>query len=168
MSGYGSDAGFQEWLDGMGYELPADAPGLAALRQRGAAYLDGVYGGVWTGYPTGGIDQERQWPRTGAKVDCTRSIDPEAIPLAVVQASYRAAWLEGSTPGVLSSSATSGRRVSRQKVDVLERAFFDDGPAAAGSGSVAFLDGEIDGAMRQFVCETTGGFFIASIGGCCK
>lgn len=165
MAGYGTDQGFTDWLAGMGYSLPVGAPTPAALRARGSAYLDGTYEGIWTGYRTAGVMQERGWPRTGATVACTQPIPSDAIPIAVVEASYRAAYLDALTPGTLSSSATSGQRIAKERVDVIEVAYHNDGSAAAGSGAVGFVDGEIDGAMRAFICEDDGnGFMFESIG----
>lgn len=155
MAGYGDDAGLTAWLAGMGYTLPVGAPTAAVLRQRGSAYLDAIYGGLWEGRPTAGVLQERQWPRTGAKVDCIHAVPDDAIPVAVVNASYRAAWLEASNPGSLSASMTMGQRVAREKVDVIEVAYHNDNVTGAGMGATAYLDSEIDGAMRQFICDKT-------------
>lgn len=161
---YGTDQGFTDWLASMGYALPDGAPTPAVLRTRGSTYLDGTYEGLWTGQRTAGVMQADGWPRTGAKIGCTISIADDAIPLAVVNAAYRAAWLEASAPSALSPSPTVGARVKRQKVDVIEREFFDDGRAAAGAAG-GFIDPEIDGAMRAFICTETGsGLFLMSVG----
>jgi hypothetical protein len=161
---YGDDSGFAAWLATMGHTLPADAPDPAVLRARGSAYLDGTYEGSWTGQRAGGVMQADGWPRTGAKLGCTVAIADDVIPLAVVNASYRAAWLAASAPGALSPAPTAGPRVKRQKVDVIEREFFDDGKAEAGSAG-GFIDPEIDGAMRAFICDgQPSGFFFASVG----
>jgi hypothetical protein len=162
-SSYGSDEGFQAWLAVQGYELPAGAPSSAILRARGSAYVDG-YEVYWTGHRTGGVMQELGWPRSCATINCTIVIPNDVIPPAVVNAAYRAAWLEAVTPGILAGPvATPGKRVKRQKVDVIEREFFDDGKAKLGSGP-SFIDSMIDGALRQFICDTTGGAFMWSLG----
>jgi|TARA_R100000479_G_scaffold176487_1_gene131333 hypothetical protein len=161
---YGTDQGFQDWLDANGYTLPDDAPAPAVLRARGTNYIDGLYEFHWDGRRTDGVTQELGWPRTGARLHCRTIIADDAIPVAVVNAAYRAAYLEAVTPGVLSSSATAGQRVSREKVDVIEVAYHNDGPASAGSGNVGFVDSEIDGAMRAFICEDVK-FFLRSVGG---
>lgn len=160
---YGTDEGFETWLATMGYTLPDDAPTSAVLRARGSAYLDGTYEAHWCGQRTDGVTQEDGWPRTGAKIHCKTAIATDVIPVAVVTASYRAGWLEASTPGILSGSASGGGRIKRQKVDVVEREFFDDGKAEAGSGGPAFIDAEIDGAMRAFICDEPP-FVLKSIG----
>lgn len=71
---------------------------------------------------------------------------------------YRAAYLADGGATVLFPVQT-GARVKRQKVDVIEREFFDDG-----AGSTGFLDPAINGLMRAFICDTGAGFFFASIG----
>lgn len=160
---YGDDAGFTAYLASFGYTLPA-GPTPAILRARGSAYLDGTYEALWTGQRTGGVMQADGWPRTGAKIGCVTAIADDVTPLAVVNASYRAAWLEASVPGALSPAPSTGARVKRQKVDVIEREFFDDGKAQAGAAG-GFIDPAIDGAMRAFICEDSGsGFLFMSVG----
>lgn len=164
MAAYGTDAGFQAWLAEQGYALPGTAPALAVLRARGSAYVDG-YEVYWTGQRTGGVMQELAWPRTGATVNCTQAIPSDVIPPAVVNASYRAAWLEASTPGILAGPVvTSGTRVKRQRVEgAVEREFFDDGKTEVGSGP-SFIDSMIDGMLSQFVCNDDGAAFLWTLG----
>lgn len=157
MAGYGNDAGLSAWLTDNGYTLPVGAPSLAVLRQRGSAYLDATYAAKLTcSYKTGGIDQERQWPRTGAFVYGGPAIDANAIPLAWVNASYRAAWLEASSPGVLTVTINPSSRVKMQKVDVIQREFFEGGAAAAGIGGLSVIDAEIDGLVGPYLCAYLG------------
>lgn len=163
MAAYGTDAGFQQWLDEQGYALPTTAPSPAVLRARGSAYVDG-YEVYWTGQRTGGVMQELAWPRTGATVNCTQAIPSDVIPPAVVNASYRAAWLEASTPGILAGpSITTGSRVKREKVDVVEAEYFDDGKAAVGGGP-SFIDSQIDGMLGAFICNDDGAAFLWTLG----
>jgi hypothetical protein len=161
---YGTDQGFTDWLAVQGYTLPETAPSPAVLRARGSAYVDG-YEQFWTGQRTGGVMQELGWPRTGATMNCVTAIPDDAIPPAVVNASYRAAWLEAETPGILAGSTVSaGARVKRQKVDVIEREFFDDGKAEVGGGP-SFIDSQIDGMLSAFICDAKGGAFMWTLGG---
>lgn len=163
MAAYGTDEGFTTWLAEQGHTLPGTAPAPAVLRARGSAYVDG-YEAYWTGARTGGVMQELGWPRAGATSNCTIAVPDDVIPPAVTTASYRAAWLDAVTPGILAGSTTApGGRVKRQKVDVIEREFFDDGKVQTGSGP-AFIDSLIDGALRQFVCDSAGGAFVWSLG----
>lgn len=168
MAAYGTDQGFTDYLASMGYVLPAGAPTPLVLRTRGSAYIDATYEALWTGVRKGGVMQELGWERTGATLNCATPIPDDVIPPAVVNASYRAAWLDAVTPGVLSGSTSGGQRIKRQKVDVIEREFFDDGAATAGSGAGGFIDAEIDGAMRPLICDDEGnGAFMWSLGGKC-
>lgn len=160
---YGDDAGFTAWLASYGYSLPSGSPTEAVLRARGSNYIDAAYEALWTGQRTDGVTQTDGWPRTGATLNCVTAIASDAVPQAVINASYRAAYLEATTSGVLSASFSSGQRVKRQKVDVVEREFFDDGGAKAGS-SGGFVDAEIDGMMRQFICNRATKFMFQSIG----
>ena len=157
---YGTDSSFTDWLDAYGYVLPAGAPPASVLRARGSAYIDGAYEALWTGRRTDGVSQTDAWPRSGAKLNCTVAIADDVIPQTIINASYRAAWLEAETPGTLNASFSAGQRVKRSKVDVIEEEYFDDGSAV--SGSVAgFVDAEIDGMMRPFICKRTGFLFQA-------
>lgn len=163
MAAYGTDEGLTAWLAEQGYILPNDAPSLTVLRARGSVYVDS-YEKFWTGQRTGGVMQELGWPRTGATVNCTIPVPDDLIPLAVIAAAYRAAWLEAETPGILKGSpVTSGSRVKRQKVDTLEREFFDDGKAEVGSGP-SFIDSTIDGLLSAFICDADGGAFMWTLG----
>lgn len=164
MAAYGDDAGFATWLDEQGYVLPGTAPSPAVLRARGSAYVDG-YEAFWTGYRTGVVMQELAWPRTGATVNCVQAIPDDVIPPSVINAAYRAAWLEASTPGILAGPATTpGARVKRQKVDVIEREFFDDGKKEVGGGP-SFIDSQIDGWLSAFICDDSkAGAFMWTLG----
>lgn len=146
MAGYGSDELFADWLAARGRSLPVGAPAAAVLRQLGSDYVDAAYADRWPGRPTGGVDQERAWPRTSAAVNGL-SIPSDAIPVAIVNASYAAAWQEAQKAGALSASVS--RVVTREKIDVLEREY------AEGTGD-AMLDAlprfsEVDGLVRPYV-----------------
>lgn len=164
MAAYGDDAGLTAWLTEQGYTLPATAPSLAILRARGSAYVDG-YEALWTGYRTGGVMQELGWPRIGARVNCVQAIPDNVIPPSVVNASYRAAWLDAETPGVLiGSSASLGARVKRERVEgAVDVEYFDDGKPTAGGG-LTFIDSIIDSTLRAFVCDSKGGAFLWTLG----
>ncbi|WP_305096473.1 DnaT-like ssDNA-binding protein [Croceibacterium aestuarii] len=163
MASYGTDEGFTTWLAEQGYTLPDGAPTSAVLRARGTAYVDG-YEAYWTGTRTDGVAQELAWPRTAATMNCTVAIADDVIPPAVVTATYRAAWLEAQTPGVLIGSAgNAGSRVRRQKVESIEREFFDDGKAEVGSGP-SFIDSQIDGLLSAFICDGKDGPFLWTLG----
>lgn len=125
MAGYGTDEAFDQWLTANGYELSEGALDQAVLRQRGSAYIDGRYGYRFSGQPAGGLSQERAWPRSGATDIYDNSIASDAIPNQVIEASYYAAWFEANSPGSLATITNPSAMVKRQKVDVVEREFFD-------------------------------------------
>lgn len=160
MAGYGSDEGFATWLADNGLTLPVGAPTPAVLRNRGSAWLDATYGSRMTCYArAGGADQERLWPVAGhAKVAS------DAIPIAWVQASYRAAYLHATTAaGGLGGLVNANQRVQKQKVDVIERTFFDNGGTKAGE-VVGVIDTEIDGMVAPYLCSLTANLGIRAIG----
>jgi hypothetical protein len=148
MAGYGTDQGFTDWLADNGYVLPVDAPDPAVLRQRGSAYVDGLYGTQDTtrlrfpGVPTGGVAQDRAWPRSDAYIFMTL-IDPAAIPAAVVEASYFAGLQEATSPGILTASAAAASQIKREKVGPLETEYFAaaDTAASAAMTTFSFIEG---------------------------
>lgn len=124
MAGYGDDAGFAAWLLAEGYVLPGGGPTPAVLRQRGSSYIDGLYGIRFPGKPTGGYAQERAWPRTGATA-YGAAIPDDEIPVPVVNASYYAAYREGTKAGSLAATAQGSKKVASEKVDVIEMKYFE-------------------------------------------
>jgi hypothetical protein len=110
MPGYGTDIGFADYIEANGLEIPAGT--VAAARLRGSVYLDGHYYQRFPGQPTGGIDQERSWPRKSAIDRFGNSIPDSSVPVRVVSASYEATLLELQTPGFFAKTFTE----SEQKV----------------------------------------------------
>lgn len=138
MAGYGSDEDFDAWLAANGYELTEEI-GRSVLRQRGSAYIDGLYGARFSGTPTGGISQERAWPRTGATA-YGAAISDSQIPEAVVQASYAAAYYEDQNPGGLAVAISTAQAVKREKVGSLEVEYFGaDGVTALEAATPTLL-----------------------------
>lgn len=125
MAGYGTDDGFTAYMTANGYTVPAGS--IPAARQRGSAYIDGTFGARFPGYPTGGIEQDRAWPRTGASDAYGNAISSSAIPTIVINASYEAALIELRNPGSLAVNFDPAKRVKRQKVEGIEREFFEGG-----------------------------------------
>lgn len=163
MAGYGTDQRFEDWLTENGHAtLDAGSLTPAMLRQRGSAYLDGTYEARLPGYRTGGLEQERAWPRTGATVS-RQAIPTDVVPLAWEHASYAAALYEAQNPGGLSVATSQAAVIKREKVDVLEVEY------AVGSGN-AVADATIrlslvDGLVAPFLIpENTGGFGLWAVG----
>lgn len=156
MASYGTDAGFQTWLDANGMTLPATAPPLATLRTIGSAYADGAYEyALQCSRRTGGFSQELAWPRTGHSVNGD-AVPSDLIPQAWVNASYRAAYLTAATPGWAQGGQNPNRITKREKAGEVEREFF-----GAGEGSVASraapgfnVDPLIDGWLAMWLCPT--------------
>lgn len=159
MAGYGDDAGLTAWLADNGLTLPGDAPASAVLRQRGSAYVDSTYGDrLRCSDRTGGAEQERAWPRVGHP-----NVASDVVPIAWVHASYRAAYLTATVAGGLSQQINPNNRVIRQKVDVIERQFADNGPVTLGQAA-GVIDPEIDGMVSPYLCSKTAILGIRSIG----
>lgn len=159
MSGYGSDEGFNAWIAENGYTLPDGAPSAAVLRERGSVTIDALYGGRFVGEPTGGVEQERAWPRTGAFAMGV-AIAPDAIPNAVIKASFHAALAASSAVGGSLVVGTPGT-VKRRKVGDVETEFSDGAGAFKASGDVPVTI--LDGLLAPFL-EPEYGFFIRSVG----
>lgn len=167
MAGYGDDSAFAAWLAENGYSLPPGAPAPAVLRQRGSAYLDGLpalTGSAFSGAPTGGYDQERAFPRTGATAH-GMPIPDNVIPSPIIHASYVAAFQEAKLPGSLAPVVTAGRQIKREKVEgAVEREYFQ-GAEGAVANAVPILP-EVTGLIAPFlVVEVEGvGLGLWSIG----
>lgn len=149
MSGYGSDIEFSNFLTSNGLTVP-DSPAPAALRERGSSYIDGVYGPRFPGYPTGGVEQERAWPRTDVTLYGT-AVATDAIPSRVVTASYWAAYYAATRTGGLGAVFVPGQAVKREKVEGLEVEYFE---AADGAGMVGVpIFPEIEGLLGPVLID---------------
>lgn len=153
MAGYGTDVGFQTWLDANGYTLPDNPPSIEVLRERGSNYIDGTYGARFSGVPTDGFAQERAWPRTGA---CAygQSIGDDVTPDAVVKASYVAALADAKAPGSLSVTYTPGTTKVLTKVDKIEWDVIGD---ASEPGAMIPVLSAVEGLLAPFLMPV-GGF----------
>lgn len=126
MAGYGTDEGLETWATDNGYTMPA-TPTSAVLRQKGSVYVDGLYGGRFPGYPVAGIEQDRLWPRTGAEDIYGNAIGASAIPTRVIEAAYFAAYLEGTTPGILTKTFTPSEQKVLTEVKGIKWTIIGDG-----------------------------------------
>jgi len=144
MAGYGDDTEFAAWLTARGYTLPDSAPDAAVLRERGSVYIDGTYAERWPGTPTGGIDQERAWPRTGATDVYGNAIASNAVPTRVEHASYEAAWIEAGKPGSLGRTYTAAQDKVLTQVDKIKWEVVGD---ASGKGANVPVSTVIEGLL---------------------
>lgn len=155
MAGYGDDAAFDAWLAENGYSLPSGAPSQAVLRNRGARYIDGLYGTRFSGYPAAGIGQERAWPRIEAEA-YGAPIGPTVIPSAVIEASYIAAFFEAENPGSLSASGSEASRVKREKVEGAVEVEYQASSGSFSASSLVTLLTDVEGLLAPFLKPTIG------------
>jgi len=144
MAGYGDDGGFTAWLTANGHSLPEGAPSEAVLRQRGSAYIDNTYGLRFPGTPTGGATQERSWPRASATDRWGNALDPNTVPTRVIEASYQAAYLEASTPGILTTTYTPGTNKVLTEVKGIKWQVVGD---AKGTDAMVMISTAIEGLL---------------------
>ncbi|MEM1371474.1 MAG: DnaT-like ssDNA-binding protein, partial [Pseudomonadota bacterium] len=78
----------------------------------------------WPGVPVSGT-QDLQWPRSSATDVYGNQIASESVPQAVINATYEAAIYETNNTGSLNRALVTDAVVKRQKVDVIEREFFE-------------------------------------------
>lgn len=154
MSAYGTDQGFTEWLAAQGLTLPDDAPSVSVLRQIGSTYVDAAYEHMLQcSRRTGGFSQDLAWPRTGHRVN-GQAVPSDFIPPAWVNASYRAAYIQATTPGWATNPVDSTRQTRREKVDVIEREFFAASDAAGSNVAPGMpSDAMINGMVSVWLCS---------------
>lgn len=157
MAGYGSDEEFQSWLASQGFVIPPGSPCASTLRQIGSDYVDAAYGHLlMCSQKTGGWEQERAWPRRGHRVS-GELVPDDLIPQAWINASYRAAYLQATNPGWATNQVTPGRVTKREKVDVIEREFFEADQAGGGASTAPGFpsDAVINGLVLPWLCSNT-------------
>lgn len=153
MAGYGTDAGLNDWLTGQGLELPAGAD-PAVLRQIGSSYLDAAYEGrLSCSSRAGGFEQDLAWPRAGHLLN-GQLVPDTLIPPAWIYASYRAAYLQATTPGWATAGIDASRQTRREKVDSIEREFFASSESAGSAVPPGMpSDSIINGMVLPWLCS---------------
>ena len=154
---YGDDNGLTAWLDANGYTLPAGAPAPAVLRQRGSAYIDGLYGARFSGVPTSGFAQIDAWPRIGAEA-YGQPIPSDMTPVAIEHASYAAAYQEAIKPGSLSVSASQGGALKRKKIDTIEKEYFEGSGDAVADATLKLS--AVEGLLAPFLTVSMPAVFV--------
>lgn len=154
---YGTEQGFQDWLSAQGLTLPEDAPTPAVLLQIGSSYIDSAYEyALACSSRTGGFTQELAWPRRDHRVN-GQLVPDDLIPQQWINASYRAAYLQATNPGWATNTVNPDRVTKREKVDVVEREFFDasqnGGKTDVAPGMPA--DAAINGMVKMWLCANT-------------
>jgi hypothetical protein len=161
MAGYSDDSTFNTWLTDNGYVLPVGAPAPAVLRQRGSQYIDAVYGARFLGSVVD-ASQERQWPREGAIVN-GKLLPSDVVPVAVINASFQAAFQEAVSPGSLSATGTSGSAVKREKIGPIETEYAtasSDGSASSITPLISIVDGMLAPFLRDLTMPYIGIFSV--------
>lgn len=151
---YGTDQAFTDWLASQGLTLPEDAPTPAVLRLIGSSYVDAAYEHLLQcSSRTGGFEQELAWPRTGHKVN-GQTVPSDLIPPAWINASYRAAYLQATSPGWATNSVDATRQTKREKVDTIEREFFASSEAPGSNAAPGMpSDAMINGMVSPWLCS---------------
>src|SRR5690606_30837172 len=155
MAGYGSNDGLDAWLLALGLSLPIGAPSKDVLRQIGSDYVDGAYEPrLQCSTRAGGFAQERAWPRTGHTIN-GQAVPDDLIPTAWINASYRAAYLQATSPGWATGGRDLNRITKREKVEGIEREFFAGGDVASSNAAPGFnVDPLIDGMVPGWLCPS--------------
>lgn len=157
MAGYGDDAKFTAWMASNGYSLPDGGVAVAVLRQRGSAYVDGLYSSRFSGQPTGGFEQERAWPRTGASAS-GQPIPSDVVPVAIEHASYHAAYQEALSPGSLAIAVTAAGALKRKKIGPLEKEYFEGSGDAVADGTLKLS--AVEGLLAPFFAVAFPAIFV--------
>lgn len=110
---YGSAAEFETYHEARGRTIPGtwDGTYIEAALLVASEWIDGKYGDRFYGYPTGGYEQDRQWPRTLAYTNTwpVYVFATDQIPTEVKEATYEAAWREATTQGSLNVDFTPSK-----------------------------------------------------------
>lgn len=154
MAAYGTKEGFVQYATDHGYAFPEGATDtqIAAAMLRGSLVID-RYEPKFSGARTGGYDQARAWPRTGAVTNYGQAIPADDTPKPIIDASYEASFLELITPDSLSPVVTGNAVTKREKVGELEIEYAVSSSSSA-ADVVAFATPVvtmIEGLLWQFM-----------------
>ena len=152
---YGTDEGFATWLASQGLALPVGAPLPAVLRQIGSNYIDAAY--EWRlscSSRSGGFSQELAWPRSGHILNGAE-VPSDLIPVAWINASYRAAYLQAVTPGWATTGEDTTRQTRRERVEGAVEVEYFAASEAAGSDVAPGMpsDSIINGMVAMWLCS---------------
>ncbi|MBB3234434.1 DnaT-like ssDNA-binding protein [Phyllobacterium endophyticum] len=154
MAAYGTKEAFLQYAEDHGYVISGgttDAQIVAAML-RGSLFID-RYEPKFSGTRTGGFDQERAWPRTGAVTYYGQAIPSDVVPQALIKASYEASFLELINPGILSPVVTGNSVTKREKVGELEVEYAVSGNSSSAEAVAAATPvvTMIEGLLWQFM-----------------
>ena len=156
MAAYGTKEAFEQYATDHGYVIPEGTTDtqIAAAMLRGSLVID-RYEAKFSGNRTGGYNQERAWPRTGAVNYYGQAIPSDAVPQPIINASYEASFLELINPGSLSPVVTGNSVTKREKVGELEVEYAVSSNSssadvvAAATPVVTIIDGLLWQFLRQ-------------------
>jgi hypothetical protein len=112
MDYYGTEEGFEAWLEATGTDVPS-GDALPALLRASLA-LDAMYGWRFVG-TRATYTQDREWPRVDANWPDGTAVS--GVPPQVEYANYELAYQEMLNPGVLSPIVTPGKVKRRARVE---------------------------------------------------
>lgn len=142
--------GLSDWTGAA--DSPADVK-ESALR-RATTFLSNAY--AWKGARTNGRSQALAWPRTDVEDEEGETVDDDAIPVEIVQATCLIAAKEVATPGYMSPAVVQADRVKRERVDKIEVEYLGGTMNAEASRPVLLqvedlISGLIAGTASAFV-----------------
>jgi hypothetical protein len=119
----------------------ADDADLTIALLRGSEYVDGRFRSAFPGLKTGGRDQVREWPRTGATDASNYAIASDAEPVEVEYATYEAALRELATPGSLLPDVTPSNQIKRERIEgIIDTEYVTPSGASAARPVIAVID----------------------------
>lgn len=136
---YGSESNFETYAEERGYTISDGDIEPALLRA--SIWVDSKYGSRFIGTKTGGRDQERAWPRTGAYDAEGNELDDAEVPNEIVFATYEAARQELSSPGSLLPVVTPGKAIKKVSVEGAVSVEYANTGAADQLPSLPIVDG---------------------------
>lgn len=146
---YFLNTGFSEWA-----ELSTQEKTSALIN--GSNLLDAMYVHRFPGQKTGGFNQANQWPRTNAMTVRGEEIPPNVVPLPVINAAYEIAKMDLLDPGSVLPSSFAQQQIQREKVDVIEVAYFKNQSTNV-LDNIPFLP-IIEGILYDLLVDRQGSF----------
>lgn len=120
---YAAVSALDSYASERGIELPATEGSKQRLLILATEYADSLYAGRWSGQKSK-ARQSLQWPRYGASLS-GHALDWSAIPRGIAQAICQLA--SDIHAGGSVNAVSDGTRIIREKVDVLEIQYADNG-----------------------------------------
>lgn len=108
---------------------------------RGSEDADAIYRSAFPGVKTGGRDQVREWPRTGATDASGYTIESDAEPIEIEFASYEFALRELLNPGSVLPDVTPSTQIKRERIEgIIDTEYVTPSGPAAVRPVIAVID----------------------------